>query len=296
MEELSTPPELGGKNSTGGKFGERELKLSYWLLTHQILFKKILTGVIIGVAVIFWLYALIGFIDWAFITGPKERANIKTTLEVRTAREALEKIKAQDIVFTEAQVFAGGIGQYDMWTKAQNSNEKWRAEFEYRFVGEGYEGKWKQGFILPNEEKYIADLGVELVARPRNIRFETQNFNYHRIDPHKIPNYEVWRDARLNILTSEKVFNPRVISGNKNIAQLSFKAENDSAYSYWSVGFYALLYRGTQLVAINYLNAEDFASGEERELQMQFYEGLPTISKTEIIPEVDIFDEGNYKR
>ena len=86
------------------------------------------------------------------------------------------------------------------------------------------------------------------------------------------------------------------MKASKNISALTFTAENDSAYSFWDVGFYALLYKGSQLASINYLDAEKFKSGESRDLQIQFYEGLPTITKTEIIPEVNIFDQDAYMK
>ncbi|MBU1180277.1 hypothetical protein KJ885_05005, partial [Patescibacteria group bacterium] len=279
-----------GKPAGGDEFSEKQLKLGYWFITHKVLLRKILTGVLMGIAGIFWIYALVGFVDWAFVRGPKERENLKTTLQIITAPEALQAISAQDISFTEPVIFAGGIGQYDILVQAKNTNEKWWAEFKYRFVGEGLNGDWLKGFILPNETKYIANLGVQRAFRPRNVRFETDNFKYHRINPHEIADYAKWEAERLNIAISDKKFDPYAIRNKKNIASLTFKASNNSAYDFWSVGFYAFLYRGEQLVATNYISTTEFLSGEEKDLQMQFYEGLPTITKYEIIPDLNIFD------
>lgn len=288
-------PELETGNGLGGeKMTEKQLKFSRWFISHQILLKKILIGMIAGVAGVFWIYALVGFVDWAFVTGPKERANLKTILQIKTHPEAMQSIKGEAISFGSARVFAGGLGKYDLFAQAANSNKRWWAEFEYRFVGEGYTGNWKKGFIIPEKKKYIADLGVERAYRPTNIRLQTQNLKYHRIDVHKIPNYTKWSGQRLNIAVSNKVFNPTAIQNKKKIASLKFKASNNTAYGYWSIGFYALLYRGEQLVAINYLRADKFKSGEERDLQIYFYEGLPTITKYEVVQEINIFDKSVY--
>ena len=283
-----------GKPVGRDEFTEKQLKLGYWFITHQVLLKKILTGILMGIAGVFWIYALAGFVDWAFVRGPKERENLKTILQIKVDTSALIAISAQDISFTEPTIFAGGIGQYDMLVQAKNSNENWWAEFKYRFVGEGLDGDWLKGFILPNETKYIANLGVQRAFRPRNVRFETDNFKYHRINPHEIPDYTKWEGERLNIAISGKSFDPYAIRNNKNIASLAFKASNNSAYDFWSVGFYAFLYRGEQLVAVNYLSTTEFLSGEEKDLQMQFYEGLPTITKYEIVPNLNIFDPDIY--
>lgn len=276
------------------KFSERELKLSYWLVTHQLLLKKILAGILIAAAGILWIYSAIGFIDWAFVTGPKERANLNTILQIKVEPGALRAIAARDIIFTEAEIFSSGVGRYDLLARVSNSNENWWAEFDYRFAGEGLDGGWKKGFVLPGDKKYIVDLGVERAFRPRNVRLETKNLKYHRIDPHVIPNYATWRDEHFNMSATNKDFDPNAIQNNKSIGVLSFRATNNSAYGYWSVGFYAMLYRGDQLISINYLSAENFASGESRDLQMQFYEGLPTITKYEVAPEFNVFDESGY--
>ena len=276
------------------KLSEGGLKFGYWFVTHQLLLKKILAGVLIAAAGVLWIYSAAGFIDWAFVSGPRERANLNTILQVKVSPEALQAIAARDIAFTEAEIFSSGVGRYDLLAQVLNSNEKWWAEFEYRFVGEGTEGGWKNGFVLPGDKKYIVDLGVERAFRPRNVRLETRNLKYHRIDTHAIPDYAKWRDEHFNMTIADKNFNPNAIHNNKSIGALSFRAVNNSAYGYWSVGFYAMLYRGDQLVSINYLSVNNLLSGESRDLQIQFYEGLPSISKYEVVPEFNIFDESGY--
>lgn len=276
------------------KLSEEGLKFGYWLVTHQILLKKILAGVLIAAAGVLWIYSAAGFIDWAFVSGPKERANLNTILQIKVSPEALRAIAARDISFTDAEIFSSGVGRYDLLAQVSNPNEKWWTEFEYRFAGEGLDDGWKKGFALPGDKKYIVDLGVERAFRPRNVRLEINNLKYHRIDPHAIPNYAVWRDEHFNMAITDKKFNPNAIHNNKSIGVLSFKATNNTAYGYWSVGFIATLYRGNQMVSINYLSANDMASGEARDLQMSFYEGLPTITKYEVVPEFNIFDESGY--
>lgn len=282
----------GGKNE---KLSEQELKLSYWFLSHKMLLKKILMGVIIGIGGIFWLYALVGLVDWAIVTGPKERANLKTILQIKTSPAALAEAAAKNIIFTDAEIFSSGVGRYDLVAKALNPNDKWWAEFDYQFMGEGLTDGVKKGFILPGESKYIVNLGVELPFRPRNARLAIQNLKYHRVNPHDIMDYGKWRDEHFNVSIGNKAFNSNLSQGNKNISTLSFTAKNNTAYSFWSVGFYGLLYRGEQLVSINYLAAENFTAGESRDLQMQFYEGLPSITKYDVVPEMNIFDASVYK-
>lgn len=282
-------PNTGDENLT-----EQQLRVSGWYLTHKFLLRKILAGIIIGIAGILWLYSLIFFVDWLFISGPKERQNLKTSLLIKTDPQAMAAAKAENLAFGEPRVYSGGVGKYDFLTEVKNSNDKWWAEFEYRFIGEGLEGQWRKTFLLPGDQKYAFDLGVDLDFRPLNVRMEMRELKYHRISPHRISNYEEWRNGRLNIEISDKLLDQSAMRAGKNVATLVFKAKNNSAYSFWSVRFYALLYRGEQLASVNYITLENFISGETREAQMSFYEGLPTITKFEILPEVNIFDEENY--
>ncbi len=277
------------------KLSEQGLSLGYWFVTHKILLRRILAGIIIAIAGIFWIYSLIGFIDWAFVTGPKERANLKTTLQIKLAPGILASIAAQNISFTEAEVASAGIGRYDFLAQATNPNlARWRVEFDYRFVGEGVGGAIKKGFILPGETKYIVDLGVASAFRPRNVRLEISNLKYHRVNNHLIPDYAKWHTDHFNMAVSDKIFNPAAVHNAGNIASLKFTALNNTAYGYKSVGFYGFLYRGEQLVSINYLSAENFTSGETRTLEMQFGEGLPVITKYDVVPEFNVFDDGGY--
>ncbi|MFA5134012.1 MAG: hypothetical protein WC459_04385 [Patescibacteria group bacterium] len=288
------PTNFLNPNNQGEKLSEQELTVSYWFLSHKELLRKILIGTIGGIAGIFLLYSLWGLIDWAFISGPKERANLKTILQIKVNPNALAGIAASNINFSEPEVFSSGVGRYDFVAKILNPNEKWWANFDYSFVGEGLSGEVKKGFVLPGETKYITELGVEKPFRPRNIRLVINNLKYHRINPHEISDYSKWRDEHLNIGISDKAFNSASVN-KKDISTLSFKAANNTAYSLWSVGFYGILWRGDELVSINYLTAENFSAGETRDLQMQFYEGLPSITKYEVVPELNIFDENSFK-
>jgi hypothetical protein len=264
-------------------------------VTHKILLRRILAGIIIAIAGVFWIYSLIGFIDWAFVSGPKERANLNTTLQVKLAPGVLASIAAINISFTEAEVASAGIGRYDFLAQVTNPNlARWWAEFDYRFLGEGMDGGGKKGFVLPGETKYIVDLGVESAFRPRNVRLEIANLKYHRVPPHQISDYAKWYGEHFNMAISNKIFNPKSVQNGGNISSLKFTATNNTAYGYKSMGFYGLLYRGEQLVSINYLAAENFTSGEARELEMQFGEGLPTITKYDVVPEFNVFDESGY--
>ncbi|MBU4421535.1 hypothetical protein L6259_03700 [Candidatus Parcubacteria bacterium] len=300
-QESVGPPEAQSQSSTkkpADKEGELKasFKFSFWFFRNKPFLKKVFMGLVIVVVAAPWTYTLIWLLDWAVITGPKERANLNTILDIKVSQEALANIAATPLYFSEAEIFAGGIGQYDIFSQVKNQNAKWWMEFQYRFVGEGLEGDWRNGFVLPDETKYITNLGVERAFRPRNIRLETRDIKYHRINNHLIPDYAEFKKERMDIVVSDTDFDPRAIQNKKNIALLSFMAKNNTAYDYWLIGFYTYLYRGDQLVALNYIGATEFLSGESRDLEIYFYEGLPAVSRYEIVPELNIFDEDGYIR
>jgi len=287
-------PNVSKKSSDKEGELKASFKFSYWFFRNKPFLKKVFMGIVIIIVAAPWTYTLIWLLDWAIITGPKERANLNMILDIKVSQEAITNVSAVPLDFGEAEIFAGGIGQYDIFSQVKNQNAKWWVEFQYRFVGEGLESDWRNGFILPGETKYITNLGVERAFRPRNIRLETRDIKFHRIDNHVIPDYAKFKKERMDIPISDKNFDPRAIQNKKNIALLSFTAKNNTAYDYWLVGFYTYLYRGDQLVALNYIGVPELTSGEARDLEIYFYEGLPAISKYEIVPELNIFDEDGY--
>ena len=74
-----------------------------------------------------------------------------------------------------------------------------------------------------------------------------------------------------------------------------FSLSNDTAFSYYDVGLFVLLKRGSAIVGVNKTTLSTLNSGEETDVTVNWFGTLPSVSQVEVIPELNIFDLGVYK-
>ncbi len=272
---------------------ERQLGLAYWFVTHKILLKKIGIGILIAVSSLFLLYGLYGFADYFFITGPAERQLISQLPKNLVNFDIIHKEAAQSLRVLNTYLIPSG-GKYDLAAKIGNPNDKWQAEFEYQFIIDGAPAGIKNGFILPGEEKYIFDLALERPKGAKNVSLTINRVRWQKINPHQIPDYDIWKKVRFNFPVSDISFDGAVRADAKVFSQAKFTVKNSSAFDFWLVNFSIVLYRGPVIAGVNVAGIDRFYANAEKDAVAAWYEPIPGITRVEIYPEVNIFDEENY--
>jgi hypothetical protein len=271
-------------------FSESQLAAASWYVSHKVLLKKIFIGFLIFLNVVFLGYGLYGLVNYYLIEGPifdRAMRNLSQSINYGAINAAAQP---KSLAIGTTTIFNSGTGRYDFVAKILNPNSGWQAEFTYDFVADGAARPEKNGFTLPGEEKYFLDLGAEFKSKPRQAVLEVKNMRWQKINAHEIPDYAAWRDARLNFVFENVKFSPAVVAGTISVSRASFDARNASAFSFWAVGFDVLLYRGSSLAAVNYITLEEFRSGQNRPVEVSWFESLPSITQVKVIPEVNIFD------
>lgn len=272
---------------------ERQLGFAYWFVTHKILLKKIGTGILMAVSSLFLLYGLYGFADYFFITGPAERRLIAQLPKNLVNFNSIHQEAAGSLRILNTYLISSG-GKYDLAAKIVNPNEKWRADFDYQFIVDGLPTAVKNGFILPGEEKYVFNLAFDAAKGARNVSFNINEIRWQKIDPHQIPDYSAWKKVRFNFTVSDIVFDGAVRSDSKVFSQAKFKVKNSSAFDFWQVNFNVVLYRGSVVAGINTASIGQFYANSEKDLVATWYESIPGVTRTEVYPEADIFDNESY--
>lgn len=275
-------------------FSEGQLKFASWYVSHKLLLKKIFIGFLIGLNVIFWGYGLYGLVNHYFIEGPRLDQALRELGHSPDLAAIRARVEPQSLEIGTASILAAGKGEYDLSAKVSNQNPAWRAEFDYNFIADGQAFPVKHGFILPTEEKFLINLGVESPARIRSASIEISNLRWQRVDAHEISDYEAWSSERLNFVFENVKFSPAVITDGITVSRVTFNARNLTAYSFWDVGFYIFLYRGSSLLTINYITLEEFLSGQTRQVEVSWFEALPAVTQVKVVPEVNIFDPKIY--
>lgn len=273
---------------------EKQLKFATWYVEHKMLLKKILIGFLIALSVVFWGYGLYGLINYYFIEAPRFSRTLRELSRSVDYSVIRARLEPKSLELGTVSIISAGKDEYDLVVKIFNSNPVWRVEFSYNFIVDGKDLPSKKGFVLPGEEKFLLDLGVESKIKPRQANLEISDLAWRRIDAHEIQNYASFRDERLNFVFEEVKFLPAVIRDKIATSRVSFNVRNATAYSYWDVGFYIFLYRGTSLAGVNYITLEEFVSGQTRPVEVSWFEPLASVTQVKIIPEVNIFDPRVY--
>lgn len=202
------------------------------------------------------------------------------------------------VSISQIAVIPAGQGRYDLVATVKNSNEKWAVySFTYHFSGSNLVTEKKKGFILPGEEKFLVDLGVESKSRPVNLNLNITGLEWRRIDAHEIANYNNFYNERLGFKIDNIKFYPAATSGLGDklpVSAATFDVYNATAYNYWQVGFYVALYRGGSLTAINYITASQFRSGDKASLEVRWFEPISSVSQIVVEPEVNILNPAVY--
>ena len=271
-------------------FTESQLKVASWYVSHKILLKKIFIGFLISLCAIFWGFGLYGLINYYFIEGPSFNLAMRELSRGIDYSAINSALQPKGVEIGATTIFSSGKGRYDFVGKIFNSSANWRAEFTYDFLVDGVARPEKNGFVLPGEEKYIFDLGVSAEAKPRSATLEIKNLKWKRIDAHEIPDYAAWQGDRLNFPVTDLKFTPAAVGENIPISRASFIARNATAFGFWDVGFAIFLYRGSSVASVNYVTLEEFRSGQNRPVEVSWFETLPSITQVKVVPEVNIFD------
>lgn len=275
----------------------KKLNFGLWYVLRRERFKKILIGFLAAVAAVSWLYTLYGFFYYV-IWGMKQDRLLAYELVKTNAigHDYVAQISAKDLQISSIEVLKSANQKYDFIAKIKNPNQKWRAEFSYYFYSGDKRTEALRGFVLPDEEKYLVAFNQD-ASGGSAVRLAIENIGWSRINPHEIPDWEYFSADRLNIAVKDIIFTPASRSGltdKINLNQLSFTAINKTAYNFREVDFIVLLNSGGAVIGVNKYKLKDFMSGEERQIQANWPGVSGRVSKAEVIPEVNIMDDGAY--
>jgi len=276
-----------------GQINPWQLKISYWYITNKILLKKILVGFLIGFSVLFYGYAIYQLLTIFLIDDRAWRDGLSTLTQSQTNYAQLRELqKPQPLQIISFTIVGGKDGKYDFVMKVRNPNLNFNVPgVVYQLIAGGQVIAEKTGFLLPGEEKYIGFFG-QTAEGVQSATVKIADVTWKRYN-----NFNIFAQPRLRFQVSDSVFTPASESGVKGdlpVSILNFKITNASAYSYWHVGVYMVLISADQVVGANYINLDQFKSGEIRDVEMRWYESLPGVSEVEIIPEVNIADPAAF--
>ncbi|MEA2088471.1 MAG: hypothetical protein U9O55_01345 [Patescibacteria group bacterium] len=278
------------------KLSDLKLKIGYWIVSHKILTKKLFLIILILTEVFLISFSAIKLTRFYSSEKVAFEKTMSQILSHNIDYESYkEKNKPKDIRVTELDSIALDKNKYNFVAKIHNPNKtKWIVkEVEYYFIYNNLKTDIKKTFILPGEKKYITSFGIksdQKIFKPNIIIINIQWKRIKKADEEKFAN-EVKKYINFDIKDSQYLNSYLLgIEDDDQISVIRFKAENNTIFDYYEVGFYIATYNGPAMTSINYFLSNNILSGEQRAIEVRWRDSIPIPDKIVILPEVNILD------
>lgn len=205
-----------------------------------------------------------------------------------------ESRAAAPLAINNPTVFASDVGYYDFYTSIDNDNADWLATFRYHFTSSQGDTESFDGFAIPGVSTPIAALHQSFAGRPTAPELVLEDLVWQRISGKDIPDVSGWVTEH-NSFTIENpsyTFEPGV--DDKTIPKTTFSIANNTSYGYWNAEFLVLIIRAGRVAGVNTVTIPGFASGEVRDIDLNWFGSAPTSGTVEVVPFINYFDDSVY--
>lgn len=279
-----------------GSFTQGELQMASWWVRHRLELRRFGYGFVITLCVLFWGYAIIGLVDAYVISYPRESRLTRQMAINQQLLSDLESDRPQEVSLSEVSVLTSPADRMDFMVEIQNPNTQWWAEFNYRFSVSGEDTPLRKGYVLPSGRQVLTELGYKPQARGgRNAVVSVTNVHWHRVDPVLVAgDYPGFYKNRFQLVAEKIRYDTDLVFDSKRVGQTTFVLSNPSAYGFWEVELLLRLYRGGAVSSVQTIKVQKVRPGEKREIQVIWPDNLTGVSKTEIIPQVNLMDRKSF--
>lgn len=274
------------------ELSDKQLKIGIWWLNHRHQLKKWWVILIAVLDILVFLYILFNVViiifTWNRFTGiPNQISQSVINFQYYQQINAPKDIQ---VLSTKYISVPGQLNKYHLLARLKNPNSKWtmnQLDYHFRFGNKDQDQQFS--FMLPQEERYVIQYYVENIVAQPNIQLFIDNVNWKRIEqPEEAPNSNF---SISNINTSlipllDEKGSPTATFSTRVTAEI----QNQSVYNFWEVGFQIILYRGEEPIAAAEISINQFLAQTTRDLTFSWKEAYYGVTKTEILPEVNVHD------
>lgn len=279
-------------NKEGGSL--RRLNFGLWFIKNRRSFVLILIFSLIFLSI--FLYSRVFFNLYLHIKNRPEELRLLRELSTISVNFGATR-SAETLSVGAPQSFSHN-NKHDFVNKIKNPNDNFIAFISYCFLNAETEVACGRATIFPEEEKYVIILSVPLETRINNLVFVIKNINWQRVDVKRYGTWSHYYQERSNFLITDEKFEsiPGSQSGSANSNNLSFKIKNNSPYNYWELPLSVVLFGQNTIIGVNKYIVYELMSLEERSVNLSWTNSISSVSRIEILPELDVLSEDNYIR
>jgi len=249
-----------------GELGDRELKTSYWYLTHKYLIRKIFFIGFIVVDLGLLVPAGIGL--YRYIRDLAQPSILINSIKDGSINwtQVHQKIKPKSLVVTRTEKMARSTGVYDVVIWIKNPNPEWfSAQADVTVMLAGVKSTTQQIFVLPNEEKFFTVGNIRIPATT-NVTQETARANvtvtnWQRLDDPKnyqLPEFNITDTVAQSL--GDQYTQTRVV-GNLT---------NRSLSGFGVVDLTVVLWSGTKALGVATSSLQNVTLNEDRSFDVRF--------------------------
>ena len=290
---MSTPED---QTPVGSGFTEGELQFASFWVRRKVQIRRGIYTVLIGLNAIFWGYAAWGFIDAYALSYPRESRIPQEIAQNEIIAKQLNSNRPQPVQVKTVDVFQNTDGRLDMVVAVHNPNPQLAVDFSYRFNVSGELTPVRRGALRPGEVTYLGEFGFRREkAGGKSAALTVDDLRWRRVDPGTVGgDYDEWIKRRDGFIISNVTNVSSVEINKKKFLRTTFTFENPTAFGYWNVDLYVILKRADVPVAATRTTLSRVVSGDVRTVSLDWFEQLPNITDTEIVPVVNFLDPSAY--
>ncbi|MFH0951412.1 MAG: hypothetical protein V1765_02985 [bacterium] len=278
------------KDSEG--LSTHRLNFGLWYFRHRKHFFLTIVGILSVVATVLFIYSLYYFGNYLLrgMTSQQQSVNgLVSDVTLRGTRLDQNSVRPRFV-----KLISLANGNYDLIGTITNANTDYWLDFNYYFVVDGQPLDVRSGFVLPQEQHYLLSLNQTLPSQPNSVELIIDNWGWHRLDSHQIPDWSAYKEQYLNFVIQDKEFLGYEDSGlteNLKMASLSFNIVNQTPYSYYEAPLNIIIYQNSEVVSVAQYVIDKFASREKRDIEISILSDINEATRIEILPDINIFNE-----
>ncbi len=282
-------------NNIYNNLSEKELKYSYWYVTHRVFLRKLGVLALASCSIGLLIYGLFLVSSYYIEDASKSRDLAASLSQDKLNLELLaESNKPRDLQVSETRVLRGNQGMVDFVATIFNPNVQWAVDkLEYYFLNGEDKTELATAYILPGQEKYLLHFNYPSSNTGLQVRIIIETVHWQKVvdftaQQENAVNFEITNAAITSIIKPGK-------ETTESVTNVTFDVLNRSAYSFWEPRFVVLLERGDQLIAVAETHLSTLGSNELRKESINLFQTLPASTQLRVVPDINILDPNVFK-
>ncbi|MBD3300231.1 MAG: hypothetical protein GF347_02670 [Candidatus Moranbacteria bacterium] len=243
-------------------------------LLKQIIILLIFLFIFAGIS--YWIYGM--FIKPSCEDGKRNQNETGIDCGGVCPKECPKKVELKQIEVQEADLVEDA-SRYDVFGKIFNSNSGYGVQvLKYEFVLYDESGKVGsrsgETYILPKEEKYIVETGINVTSNPTKVELELEELeesDFVKFEESEYPKIETLNQSYAYAKEAGRFF------------EINFQVVNRSSYNLHTLHLVSVVKdENGELIALNKGNINDVTPGEVRDFRFLWPREIPVREEIEI--------------